>query len=102
MQRKNSKGTPEQKEPNEKPLTLTQIECLTDSILDNANHEKIVTIPLLLLMDNLAHNALDSSHVESLANTIKGRCYAATVDSDRHEDAYIKRVREQWWAKVEG
>ena len=79
-----------------KRLTLRQIELLTDSILDTASHEETVTVPLLLLMDDLAHHAFDDSAVESLANAVKGRCYDATVDSDRSEDAYIERAREQW------
>lgn len=79
-----------------KPLTLDQVELLTDSLIDSAGHDEDVTNPLLLLMDDIAHNARDSSLVESLANAVKGRCYAATVDSDKHENAYVERVRGQW------
>lgn len=79
-----------------KALTLKQIETLTDSILDNSGHEEEVTVPLLLLMDDLAHNLSDNSQIEGLVNTVKGRCYASTVDSDKQEDAYIERARERW------
>ena len=78
-----------------KPLTIEQIEQLTEALLDQCGHEIEVINPLLLLMDDLAQNSFDNSQVESLVNTVKTRCYAATADSDTQEEAYIARVREQ-------
>jgi len=70
-------------------------EKITDWLCEAANQD-----PLMLLMDDLAHNSFDNSQIESLANTVKTRCYAFTMDSDEHEAAYIERARKQWEAET--
>jgi hypothetical protein len=77
------KGPKSIRDKKRKPLTLTQAERLADAILWNDDGgDETITTPLLLLMDDLARHP---DNVESIANTVMRRCYAATMNADTQE-----------------
>ena len=91
-----SKSKTEKPPPEREPLSFWQIDLLTDGMINSSAFSEDVINGLLLLMDDFVQSANDSSLVEGIANTVKTRCYASTADSDRHENAYLERVRAKW------